>query len=46
MTETILCISLIFNIIGGLAIAKLVSMVKEMTPIIDQIYTERHGEDK
>lgn len=43
--ETICCILTILLIIACIVIAKQTAMIKEMIPIINQIYEERHGND-
>lgn len=51
MFETILCTSLLLNIIEILVIVKQNSVIREQNqmlkwalPIIDQLYQERHGD--
>ena len=46
MFETICCVLIILLIIACLVIAKQTAMIKEMLPIINRIYEERHGEEK
>lgn len=41
-----LCGSIILNIVELLIIAKQNEMLRWALPIIDQLYTERHGEKK
>lgn len=46
MLFIMLCGSIILNIITCLVIAKQNEMLRWALPIIDQLYKERHGEDK
>lgn len=45
MAETICCVLIILLILACLVIAKQTAMIKEMLPIIDELYNERHSND-
>lgn len=46
MLETICCVLIILLIIACLVIAKQTAIIKEAIPVINQLYEERHGEEK
>lgn len=45
MAETICCVLIILLILACVVIAKQTAMIKEMLPIIDKLYKERHRDD-